>query len=226
MSPPPIGNPNAPSGKLRMTRREADRRLSRQIRMGDDLVNTYFRSPGHLDSGIERYEAWDKFNQALLRDMFEEGITFVRQYLSNRERLVLFEYDSLEKQAVEFKLNVGGIIEIIEDIKDNLYLYDEPDGFTSGRKKRAALTPEVTNEPLAQAQSGPKTFISYKWEDPEHDQCRAGEDQGPDRHPSSAGYGGRGDARCASKILRSYGGDQDSAELAHFSELDTRHRDF
>ena len=146
-------NPDIPAGRLKVTRQQADFKLSRQIRMGDDLVNTFYSSPGTLNYGIERYEAWDKYNQALLRDIFEDGLPILRHYLNQRGRLNLLAYDSLAKQAVDFKEHIGKVVELIDDIKDKLFLYDDPNIATvdvsegiSAKEQRAALTAQATNE--------------------------------------------------------------------------------
>ncbi len=144
--------PNTPMGRLKMTRQDADLKLSRQIRMGDDLVNTYYVSRGDLHYGKEKYEEWDRYNQALLRDIFEEGGTVVRHYLNYNGRMVLFTHDPLAKQAVAFKEHIGAVVELIENIKDQLLLYDEPNAAaavreaSSARERRVALAAQATNE--------------------------------------------------------------------------------
>ena len=91
-------------GRLKMARQEADLKLSRQIGMRDDLVNTCYVSRGDLYYGKEKYEEWDRYNQAFLRDIFEEGGTVIRHYLNYKGGMILFTLDIIQAK----RLNPSG----------------------------------------------------------------------------------------------------------------------
>lgn len=138
MAKPKSTSSDGPAGNLKVSRRQAESKLRRQIAKGIEIVEEYGTFAG--DEALGQYQAWDKKNRETLASIFE-GMSSVRRYIAEVGTFGGNPFDvfGLKTQVEKCNGTLQGIV-------NELILYEEPGIHAAEKSAMPPHKPRASDE--------------------------------------------------------------------------------